>query len=441
MILYYIILLFSAMPNHPWMDDQVGGFTFIKFVGLACMFYAVARILSRGVVPPFFRTWPARLFVALVLLAFISYAFTGSVAYLTQGPFIVYLSCLSLFFVTLVLIDSSRRLRFAVLSLIGALGIASLYTLREFQTNGFTAGYRPGYVVGDANFFSGAALLAIPLAYYLVGAKGPRWERTFCLVCLLATILALIVGASRGGFYGLCLCVIYIVFNSNRKLPALGFLLLLVPLLFLMPSSPIKRILSPSYSDITSTENRKALWKAGFELAQEHPLTGIGLGKYKGAMEHLGVLGTATGGMAHNTYLEYAAELGVFGLLLYLGVLISAYRLLGKIRAKARDQQDLFYCVSTGMQAGLIGFAGAAFTFSAEYEKPFWIVISLSACLPALLQARVNADLPSSRGKDPAVTRNDPVQLGRHGVAPQRVASIRSDTIIRPNVSSWSPKL
>ena len=384
MIFYYFILLFSAMPNHPWMGDQVGGFTFIKFVGLACMFYAVARIFSRGVVPPFFRTWPARLFVALILLAFISYAFTGSLAYLTGGPFMIYLSCLLLFFVTLALIDSPQRLRSAVLSLIAALGVASLYTLREFQANGFAAGYRPGYVVGDANFFSGAALLAIPLAYYLVGAKGPRWERIFCLVCLLTTVLALIVGASRGGFYGLCLCVIYIVFNSNRKLPALGLLLLLLPLLFLMPSSPIKRILSPNYSDITATENRKALWKAGFGLIEEHPLTGIGLGNYKSAMATRSVLGYDTGGMAHNTYIEYAAELGVLGLLLYLGILISAYRLLGRIRAKARDQQDLFYCISTGMQAGLLGFAGAAFTFSAEYEKPLWIVISLSACMSAM---------------------------------------------------------
>jgi O-antigen ligase len=423
MIFYYFILLFSAMPNHPWMGDQVGGFTFIKFVGLACMFYAVARIFSRGVVPPFFRTWPARLFVALIVLAFISYAFTGSLAYLTGGPFMIYLSCLLLFFVTLALIDSPQRLRSAVLSLIAALGVASLYTLREFQANGFAAGYRPGYVVGDANFFSGAALLAIPLAYYLVGAKGPRWERIFCLVCMLTTVLALIAGASRGGFYGLCLCVIYIVFNSNRKLPAFGLLLLLIPLLFLMPSSPIKRIVSPNYSDITSTENRRTLWRAGFELVKEHPLTGIGLGRYKGTMEQLGVLGT--GGMAHNTYLEYAAELGVFGLLLYLGVLISAYRLLGKIRTKVRDQNDWFYCVSTGMQAGLIGFAGAAFTFSAEYEKPLWIVIFLSACLPALLEARVNADLPTSLAKDAEVTRNDPVQLGRRGAPPQRVASVR----------------
>jgi hypothetical protein len=36
------------------------------------------------------------------------------------------------------------------------------------------------------------------------------------------------------------------------------------------------------------------------------------------------------------------------------------------------------------MQAGLLGFAGAAFTFSAEYEKPLWIVISLSACMSAM---------------------------------------------------------
>jgi hypothetical protein len=70
------------------------------------------------------------------------------------------------------------------------------------------------------------------------------------------------------------------------------------------------------------------------------------------------------------------------GLLVYLGILISTYRLLELVKQKATAVEDMFsYAAATGIQAGIPGFVVAAFFFSAEYEKPLWIMLSLSICL------------------------------------------------------------
>jgi hypothetical protein len=37
------------------------------------------------------------------------------------------------------------------------------------------------------------------------------------------------------------------------------------------------------------------------------------------------------------------------------------------------------------MQAGFVGFSAAAMFVSAEYQKPFWIMVALTATVPTLL--------------------------------------------------------
>jgi len=99
-------------------------------------------------------------------------------------------------------VDSFQRLRMTVLAFVGAQGLGSLYTLREFQKAAFAGSYRPGYVAGDANLLCCGALLAIPLGLQPLGTERPHWERLFCLSCLGGDDSGLTVAASRGGFVG-----------------------------------------------------------------------------------------------------------------------------------------------------------------------------------------------------------------------------------------------
>jgi putative inorganic carbon (HCO3(-)) transporter len=390
MILFYFIVLFSAVPEHPWFGYQTNGLNLVKLVGILCFLYAIFHsILSRRV-PFFFATWPARLFAALFFLACVSYATEGSAqSAASRVTLTVYFEYFILFLITIAIVDSFKRLRYSLLAFIGAMGLGSLYTFREFQNSGFAPEYRPGYVVLDGNFFSAAALLAIPLAYYLMKATIPRRERVFCLACLVVTVLAVIVIASRGAFLGLCTCVLYMFIRTKHRASVVAFVLVLVPLLIYSPSSPIQRIATPGYGDQQSTRAHLMVWKAALTIVAKHPISGIGLANFWATIQQQNLFGSGTGLMAHNTYLEYAAELGVFGLLLYLGILISTDRLLEKVHKKASFAGDAFsYAAARGIQAGIPGFAVAAFFFSAEYEKPLWIILSLSVCMPNLIRSK-----------------------------------------------------
>lgn len=418
MILFYFIVLFSAVPNHPWFGYQAEGLNLIKCVGLLCLLYAIGHLVLRGKVPLFFSAWPTRLFGALVFLCCVSYVLKDRGGDLRpQISLFVYSEYFILFLITLAIVDSSKRLRYSLLAFIGAMGLGSLYTLREFQTSGFAVGYRPGYVVLDGNFFSAAALLAIPLAYYLMRARIRRWERWYCVACLAVTVLALIVIASRGGFVGLCVSMLYMTIRSKHKAGVVALVLILVPLLIYSPSSPLQRISTPGYGDQSSTEAHLMLWEAGLKLVAKHPIFGIGLGNFWSTMQQSNLFGNNMGALAHNTYLEYATELGILGLLLYLGILISTYHLLERIRKKAALGRDRFcYAAATGIQAGILGFGVAAFFFSAEFEKPLWIIISLSVCMPRLVRSK--RAKPRKAGEfEPAIPpATEPLQPAEQGI-------------------------
>ena len=384
MILFYFVILFSAVPNHPWFGYEHHGFNLIKVVGLLCVFYALFHLTLQGRLPVFFATWPSRLFALLIFLACLSYALKGSV----QDPsssrtaLTIYMEYFTLFLITVAIVDSSERLRYSLYAFIGAFAFGSLYTLREFQNAGFAVGYRPGFVVLDGNYFSAAALLAIPLAYSLARVRRAPWERCFCVASLGITVLAVVVIASRGGFIGLCASILFLLIHSKHRAGVALLAFALIPILIYAPSSPIHRILNPDYGDQASTRIHLIVWKEGLNLVAAHPISGIGLGTFWSTIERQNLFGSNRGLLAHNTYLEYAAELGVLGLLVYLGILISTYRLLELVKQKATAVEDMFsYAAATGIQAGIPGFVVAAFFFSAEYEKPLWIMLSLSICL------------------------------------------------------------
>ncbi|MFZ0745163.1 MAG: hypothetical protein WAM85_12210 [Terracidiphilus sp.] len=93
--------------------------------------------------------------------------------------------------------------------------------------------------------------------------------------------------------------------------------------------------------------------------------------------------------MACNTFLETTAELGFPGLLAYCAVLVGMFISAGKLRAEGtRHEQIRLLYAGEGMQAGVLGFATAAMFVSAQYQKPFWIIVALTATVPTLLMGQ-----------------------------------------------------
>jgi O-antigen ligase len=120
-------------------------------------------------------------------------------------------------------------------------------------------------------------------------------------------------------------------------------------------------------------------------MIEENWVTGVGVGNFKALSTAYQQPGEAVQAIAHNTYIEVTAELGIFGLLIFLAIPIAAFASLEKTRTEAlRLQSSLLYHSATGVQGGLIAYVVAAFFVSAEYQRLFWFMIFVSICLSAL---------------------------------------------------------
>lgn len=407
MIAFY--LLVSVMPfiQHPLWSLFIGSLTLVKILGLVCVGYALLYGTMRPTSPWYFRTWQARLAIALCVIGLGSDLTMGSRLPIEISPTLSYASFLALFIVTLNLVDSVHRLRWVLLVATGSMGYASLHIIREWQKSGFDFGYRPGWVTGDPNYFSLSALLALPFAFYLLRPRQPRWERYFCLVCLGLTLIGLTLAASRGALLGLAASVLLAAWRSRHRTKILiGAVALLLPLMALSPSSPLGRLLNPTFSDRDSTESRLVVWAAGIRMIQSNPILGVGAGNFKPSLPRFLNRGESINLIAHNTYIGIGAELGLPALAVFVGILVATLRSSERIRRATRQSGPVLVGrAAEAIQVGLVGYAVAIFFVSAEYQKFFWLIVFLSGCLPALVRRRIGSKPWWSRQSSAAFPR------------------------------------
>ncbi len=401
MLLYYILILSLPMIDDPVFGRQIGGLTVEKIVGLACIAYAIFELLAKRRVPQFLATPQACAFIVFYLLTLLAFVDAPATS---KDMMQVYTGHLAFMFVTLALVKSVERLRWTLLFVIAAIDWASLYMIRDWQTGSAIYGfdYRPGYVTGDANYFTASAILCLPMILYLWSAvrrsqtgdashQKRRWIEliyyagSFCLI-----VIATILGASRGGLIGIVAFVAFMAWRSKRRVRNLIVIACLgaIPI-FATHSGPIQRLLHPTVSDKQSSDIRILLWQAGLNMVKSHPLIGIGLGRFKAVSLMYAPAGYSIKHIAHNTYLEMAAEIGIPGLLAFLATLLFTFYSAGRIRTQATERGvEIVSVAASSIQAGLIGFLVSIFFISAEFLKLLWFVIFLSSALPYILWAQ-----------------------------------------------------
>jgi putative inorganic carbon (hco3(-)) transporter len=150
---------------------------------------------------------------------------------------------------------------------------------------------------------------------------------------LVAGVLAALMLAatvftkSRSGFLGLVAMGAVVVYYTAKVKPGIVFAVLLGSLLLLpaVPQSFWTRMDSIMNAETDETGSRAArlrLFDQGVEVFAENPVTGIGAGQFKnynapGVVERWRV--------THNVWLQVAAELGIFGLIAFLFLVIRGY--------------------------------------------------------------------------------------------------------------------
>ena len=254
------------------------------------------------------------------------------------------LKALVIFFVVVNALRTPQQLRFYMLLILVAFLIYPARGSIKNYIHGETLFGRAIWnkIYANPNDLAAITLLMLGIALAVVTAKDLdrrlRWALSFYIPILLVIIL---LTQSRGVFIGLMLGFGPALLKQARQRPAIA-LILVVGLAVLIPAASWHRF--ENMSKLTSVETlaeadpygsalqRFKILKVGWQIFESNPVLGVGIGCYNEANARFAPkLGKRD---AHNTYLGLAAETGVPGLLLWLGLIGSV---LGFVRRRRRS--------------------------------------------------------------------------------------------------------
>ena len=183
----------------------------------------------------------------------------------------------------------------------------------------------------NPNILAGYLDIIICLAFGLFIKAGTKQKRIVLGVLLAAGAACLAMTYARGAC--LVIAVIFVVYGMLKDWRVLAACVGVAVLLLVADPVLYERLTSVFTKVDTSSEMRLAFWESTVAMIQDHPFLGIGWGAYWMVYpEYDFYLQGADIRIvhAHNMYLNYAAEIGVPGMLafmwLFFGSLFTALR-------------------------------------------------------------------------------------------------------------------
>lgn len=253
-------------------------------------------------------------------------------------------------------------------------------------TSGYTPGTRLKIAGMNENEAAVLGLLFIPAVLWniLTGkGKNELRHKLIAAIYILLTSLLAVMSGSRGSMISLAVLMLGFLFIRETRiypLLALGITTLvglIYPQLF---ATLIYRLTIESSESLLG--GREYIWKAAMLMISHHPWLGVGLGNAPTEiipyLRYFAPIYTSSVAL-HNPLLTIWAETGLFGLLLYSGILISsififAMQFLRETRQQASPLTAAYGVIGISMLAYLVSwFKGGG----SESEFAFFLAVAL----------------------------------------------------------------
>jgi O-antigen ligase len=390
-----MIMPYEANPYLYLGDNLLGvfpDFTVIKALGLVGFAWAGMRLAAGDPAGRLLGSRPARLFftflgvTAVVAIAHgtgFQYAISRYLGFLVFLPFVV------------VAVRSQRDLGRVLAAMVLSYVLVFPYALRQM----IRFGDRLGVGLYETNYLATILVLLVPLAFALASQQRIAMRRALWMGCGALLVLMVFLTSSRGGFVGLLAAGMVFVYRRRGLAGAVAVMLLLLGSVLLLPTDLGTRALATIFQEPgelpagleVSNRAHVALFWAALRMIADSPLLGVGPLNFK-SLSTL-YTGLDQGNIAHNSFLEIAAELGLPALVVFVLLLSATFRTLGRAtRATGSPEARELAGWAEGLRSGLIGFVVAGCFISAQYEKILWLSVFLTIVLGALVAHRARLD-------------------------------------------------
>jgi O-antigen ligase len=324
-----------------------------------------------------------------------SYWPNGSVATLTD----LFLKSLVLFWLIANTVTTTWRFRRFIWSLtlmsvpIAATALINYLSGTFLRGSERIAGYEAP-LTGNPNDLALTLNLIIPFILALFLLTRRPLLRTALLAILVLDVSAVVLTFSRGGFLTAAVTFTIIVtrlLRSPKRVFGVALLAAVLLSLPLLPTSYWDRLATIGDIESDSTGSSQARWDlslGALRIVLSHPVVGAGLGAGVLALnEEIGPTWTAV----HNVYLQYAVDLGLPGLALFLAFFMACLRSTsaGRIRVGqtllAKDTVPL----ADATRLSLIVFGVAALFHPVAFHFYFYWVAGLATAVTNLRRVGV----------------------------------------------------
>lgn len=387
------------------------GFVLILFF----LFSSYSRVLE-------FTLANLHLLMVTSLIALLAALLSGGIPRALTSPMGIGLIALTLVFVasipfgvwpggsTKVLIDEWSR-SFMVFPLVGALLTSTNKVGKAVKAIGIGVGIlavlalligesrlgrlqMPYGQYGNPNDLGNVMCLGMICSLYVIRSRSSMVLRIIAVPMLFLMVLVLLKTGSRGALIGLVITVPFFLaqYSTLARIRMIIVCLFLVMVAVPFVPNSIRNRFTTIFSGqaevesedeavlnqeaVGSTNGRMYLLKRSLIVTAKHPVLGVGIGNFPVAEDNLSKTEGVRGNwhVTHNAYTQISSEAGIIALLVYLGILASAWRALSNVKKKNRpglhpSHEDIHILVGT-LQLYLV-FMIAAGMFSSFAYLPF----------------------------------------------------------------------
>ncbi|MDX8048648.1 O-antigen ligase family protein [Lentzea sp. BCCO 10_0798] len=228
------------------------------------------------------------------------------------------------------------------------------------------------------------------LAFFLVAALPllvalPARGRSRVVLLLLGAVLVAGAAAtfSRGGGIALACALVWLIVRRALPVRAVVVTAAVAGVAALVFASTAQAELSRALQEKshiagTNADTRMLRWQAASRMLADNPVLGVGPGGFRqeyASAGHNAEIDEQTP-VAHNLFLEVAAELGIPGFALLIAFVAVGFVASERALRRVADRRE-----AVAVQAALIAVLVASIFLSEQYYLPLWSLVALAAAL------------------------------------------------------------
>jgi len=230
------------------------------------------------------------------------------------------------------------------------------------------------------------AMYSVMAAALLAGVR--HWFGKLTLFgAMMAGCAGIVLSVSRGALVAVVLGLLYVGIRTSKMLTVVLLLVLVTGPLW--APQYLKDRLTGTQVEVEGTDEaelegsaqlRLDTWTAVAKVISEHLIDGVGFSGLKYILPETGTqLGLEVKDSSHNTYLRVLAELGIFGLLLFVWLLWRCWKLSidGVRAARTRFDRQLAVGLSGATLALAVSCAFGDRFFTVLITGPYWMLCAL----------------------------------------------------------------